>query len=313
MSEPAPPAVPEHTPEGHAGSLTPETVERVLADFRQWLDNRRDEPGGSAADAPPDLHTLLGQMIAVRQEVNLQTKAVRAQQEQNAGSLELLEEALRDLQKSKSAPQQTQSPDDLLRPLVKTLLDVHDALSLAAKEIQRIEDIVLASLAEPPAVPDLSDLRLADVRTAPLEQPPRPILARLLGVRAVSERTLDDWQTQTRSALENAALEKLDAFTQAWKRHGEESRREAERIRQLLASLLSGYKMGLQRIERAMQQHGLEAISAAGETFDPERMEVLEAVEGTGLPSGEVLDEIRRGYLWRGRVLRYAQVRVARS
>jgi molecular chaperone GrpE len=71
--------------------------------------------------------------------------------------------------------------------------------------------------------------------------------------------------------------------------------------------------MGLQRLERALSQHGLEAIPAAGEPFDPERMEVLEAVDGTGRPPGEVLAEVRRGYLWRGRVFRYAQVRVARS
>ena len=39
----------------------------------------------------------------------------------------------------------------------------------------------------------------------------------------------------------------------------------------------------------------------------------LEAVGDSGRPSGEVLDEVRRGYLWNGRVLRYAQVRVAKS
>jgi molecular chaperone GrpE len=42
-------------------------------------------------------------------------------------------------------------------------------------------------------------------------------------------------------------------------------------------------------------------------------MEVVEAVSETGRPAGEVIEELRRGYLWRGRVFRYAQVRVARS
>ncbi len=71
--------------------------------------------------------------------------------------------------------------------------------------------------------------------------------------------------------------------------------------------------MGLQRIERALRQHGLETIAAVGEPFDPELMEVVEAVAGSGCPSGEVLDEVRRGYQWNGRVFRYAQVRVARG
>jgi len=71
--------------------------------------------------------------------------------------------------------------------------------------------------------------------------------------------------------------------------------------------------MSVQRVERALRQQGLEPIPAVGEPFDPERMEVVEAATGTGRPSGEVLEEVRRGYLWNGRVFRYAQVRVARS
>ena len=58
-----------------------------------------------------------------------------------------------------------------------------DRQAVSAVE-KRIEEIVLGSLAEPPSVPDLSSLRLADVPTSPLEQPPRSALARLFGVRA---------------------------------------------------------------------------------------------------------------------------------
>ena len=46
--------------------------------------------------------------------------------------------------------------------------------------------------------------------------------------------------------------------------------------------------------------------------FDPEQMEVLEVVADSGRPSGEVVEEVRRGYLWKDRVFRYAQVRVAK-
>ena len=40
---------------------------------------------------------------------------------------------------------------------------------------------------------------------------------------------------------------------------------------------------------------------------------VVEAVAGSDRPGGEVLDEVRRGYLWKGRIFRFAQVRVAKS
>jgi molecular chaperone GrpE (heat shock protein) len=40
-------------------------------------------------------------------------------------------------------------------------------------------------------------------------------------------------------------------------------------------------------------------------------MEVVEVVPDGGR-AGQVVEEVRRGYLWRGRVFRYAQVKVAR-
>jgi molecular chaperone GrpE len=70
--------------------------------------------------------------------------------------------------------------------------------------------------------------------------------------------------------------------------------------------------MSLQRIDRAIAQQGLEVIACVGEPFDPETMEVAEVVREEGRTSTEVLQEIRRGYRWRGRLFRYAQVRVAK-
>jgi molecular chaperone GrpE len=86
-----------------------------------------------------------------------------------------------------------------------------------------------------------------------------------------------------------------------------------ERLRQNLAATAAGYAMTLQRVQRSMAQHGLEAIPAVGQAFDPELMEALEVVFDSGAPSGEVVQEVRRGYLWNGRVFRYAQVRVAKE
>jgi len=263
---------------------------------------------------PPDLHTLLGQMIAVRQEVNLQTKAVRAQQELNTESLQLLEETLEELRKSKAAgQQQQQSPDDLLRPLLKTLIDVQDALSLALREASRVQETLEPLLDGLSAAPEPEAVNLGQVGVPPLESPPRPWLARLLGVQGVDSERLAAWQEQARSAYAKNATEGVEVFGRRVRERGEQSKQGCERVKQMLGSLIAGYRMGLQRVERALQQNGLEAIPAVGQPFDPERMEVLEAVAGSGRPAGEVLEELRRGYLWRGRVFRYAQVRVARS
>lgn len=259
-------------PEG----LTAERIEATLADFRAWLYEL------AAADAPPtepnrqadpvDLHTILAQFVALRHEVNLQTKAVRSQQEQNAETLQLLGQSLDALNQGQgsSAPAGPETDDDeFLRPLLKTLVDVADALGLARRELQRSRQAASASL------------------EALIPANDRPE-----GISDLLHRL-------------------VDAFF-GRRRKREQPQQAAQRVTHLLDGLIAGYTMSVQRIERALQQHGLEPIPCRGESFDPERMEVVEAVAGSGRPPGEVIEEARPGYLWNGRVFRYAQVRVAK-
>jgi molecular chaperone GrpE len=263
-------------------------VSAVLADFHAWLTALTTDEANGGASTPPegslgaltqppslDLHTLLGQLVAVRQEVNLQTRAVRAQQEQNAETLRQLTAALDALQEGQDRSDETQQQavDEAIRPLLKTLVDLYDALALAGREVQRMRETVVERREQ------------RDVVT----EAPRP--------RSLSRFLARFFNRKKKREQE----------------HQQERERERERIRQLLASLVTGYTMSLQRIERALRQHGLEAIPTAGERFDPERMEVVEAVADSGRPSGEVIEEVRRGYLWNGRVFRYAQVRVAKG
>ncbi len=42
-------------------------------------------------------------------------------------------------------------------------------------------------------------------------------------------------------------------------------------------------------------------------------MTVVEVVEDPDRPPGHVVEEIRRGYTWQGRLLRYAEVRASRT
>jgi molecular chaperone GrpE len=79
-----------------------------------------------------------------------------------------------------------------------------------------------------------------------------------------------------------------------------------------LSAALSGLQMSERRIERLMTDVGIERIASVGRPFDPETMEAIEVVTVAEQPPGTVLEELRRGYLWRGRVFRFAQVRVAK-
>jgi molecular chaperone GrpE len=273
----------------------------VLADFRSWLAAALATPADDEApipEPPPDLHTLLGQMLALRQEVNLQTRAVRNQQELNAESLRQLTAAVEALRERPAAP--PANAEDRLRPLFKTLLDVEDALSLADREIQRGAAPVVELVEK--AIDALED---AEEELTPSLQPPAPEAPRSL------------WSRLMRPAPTSGPPEAAQDTQR--KRRAEvcgrlrEGREDLQRVAQTLDSLLSGYQMSLQRLRRALTQTGLEPIAAVGRPFDPECMEVLEATSDTGRPAGEVLEEIRRGYLHNGRVFRCAQVRVARG
>jgi molecular chaperone GrpE len=304
MSESPPPGAAEVAAVGAAQGLTGEAIEDILSDFRAWLRALpADVPLPSAAEEAPDLHTLLAQFVALRHEVNLQTKANRGQQEQTAEALRLLRQAVDALDQSYAVARGTQqSPEeDRLRPLLKTLVDLYDALALAAREVLRVQD-GLAPLLEQmtPAVEE------AVKEPTPLPPTPAPPWwRRLFGARPADSTALTGEVVRLRGDLCEERRRRAELATRA--------RSAAERVRQAVGSVVTGYGMSVQRVERALRQHGLEVIPAAGQPFDPERMEVVEAVEGSGRPSGEVLEEVRRGYLWNDRVFRCAQVRVAKG
>lgn len=281
MSDSPPPDVAPGAAGAGVSALTPEAVAAVLDDFRAWLTAAAAAPAEPAPAARVDLATLVGQFTALRHEVNLQTRAVRAQQEQNAETLRRLTEALDALSRTPAAS----AGDDGLRPLLKTLVDLYDAAALAGRELQRVQETVTAAL------------RPLDETAAEEDQnkgEPRP-----------------SWWARWFGRPSDAVRRRRER--EARRGRVGKAREAAARASQTLAATAAGFAMTLKRVERAMAQHGLESIPAAGRPFDPERMEAVEVVPGSGRPAGEVVDEVRRGYLWQGRVFRYAQVRVAKD
>ncbi len=78
-------------------------------------------------------------------------------------------------------------------------------------------------------------------------------------------------------------------------------------------ALVEGYDLIRSRLRRAMQADGIARIECLGRPVDPERMVVLAVVEDASRPPGEVIEEVRRGYTWRQRILRPAEVRASRA
>jgi molecular chaperone GrpE len=76
--------------------------------------------------------------------------------------------------------------------------------------------------------------------------------------------------------------------------------------------MLKGVEMVFGELNEVLVGEGLVAIEASGKPFDPERHEAVVAAEEDGVEAGTVMDVVRKGYEFNGRVLRPALVKVAR-
>jgi molecular chaperone GrpE len=110
----------------------------------------------------------------------------------------------------------------------------------------------------------------------------------------------------------------------------EEARRGVERLITDLIPVLDGfdralmghddpsyeeYRKGIILIRKqfwdALARHGVQKVDAAGKMFDPHVHQAIERVESTDYPDGSVIEVFQDGYVFHGRVLRPAIVRVA--
>ena len=110
----------------------------------------------------------------------------------------------------------------------------------------------------------------------------------------------------------------------------EEGRRGVERMIVDLIPVLDGfdhalhahddpayeeYRKGVTLVRKqlwdVLVRHGVQRVDAAGKMFDPHVHQAIERVESSELPDGFIVDVFQDGYIFHGRVLRPAIVRVA--
>lgn len=150
--------------------------------------------------------------------------------------------------------------------------------------------------------------------------------------------TEDEWRAALEQAVKErdsylAMAQRAQADFQNFKRRNQQVRADAydDGVREVLTALLptidnleravqaaqqqgeggllDGVKMTLKLLLEAAGKLGLEEVPALGEKFDPElHNAVMRAEEGE---PGTVLEVFEKGYRARGRIIRYAMVKVA--
>jgi molecular chaperone GrpE len=122
--------------------------------------------------------------------------------------------------------------------------------------------------------------------------------------RAARERT--EAGHAASAALLNKLLPVLDNFEMA-----QAAAQNAQGDK--LAALQTGVAMIQQQLKSILVEAGLEEINAAGKPFDPTYHEAVSQLESDQVPEGHVLEQLRKGYKHRERLLRPASVTVAKK
>jgi molecular chaperone GrpE len=73
----------------------------------------------------------------------------------------------------------------------------------------------------------------------------------------------------------------------------------------------TGVELIAKQMEEVLRSLNVTPVETVGEPFDPRVHEALDSVERTDLPDHQVIEEVRRGYRIKDRLLRPALVRIA--
>jgi len=254
-------------------------VEEILARLRDWLEQVREEAESLGGDvdltseapqpAPLGLFRLVEELTALRHEVKLSTKSVRALEEQSQEALGGLERAIAALEAV--GPKEAEAAQRAAWPLLETLAELDEALRRGR------------------AVVETARRRIVEESTEAL-------------VRQLDERfRRQPWGFRW--------------LTAAWHRtvRGLVRRHAAEVHGTTFDALAAGYELIQNRLQRAMAREGIARTACLGKPVDPHTMTVIEAVDDPARTPGTVVEEIRPGYVWKGKVLQYAEVRAVRA
>lgn len=261
--------------------------ENVLARFRGWLEEARAEADAIADEELPEAIPSVGHRGCPTEW---------AGESDSLGLSQFVQEftALRHELKL-----QTKSSRGLAEQTEATLKTMQEAIdlfgSIQAKESQA------AQRAAKPLVESLLDLDEALYRgRAVIDAAHRHILEDLSGKL---QDQLDElwrrqpvWRRWICRRWHHAAREIL-------------LQRTALIHRDVFDSLVEGYGLILKRLGRAMEKEGVYRIQCVGKPVDSNTMTVVEAVVNPLQPPGIVVEEVRPGYYWKDKVIRFAEVR----
>jgi molecular chaperone GrpE len=76
-------------------------------------------------------------------------------------------------------------------------------------------------------------------------------------------------------------------------------------------TLVEGVQMTLNRLRKVLEQEGISAIECESKPFDPSKHNAIAAIEQDGVETCVVVEEVRKGYIMKDKIVRPSIVKVA--
>jgi molecular chaperone GrpE len=115
------------------------------------------------------------------------------------------------------------------------------------------------------------------------------------------DKQLEDSKTHANERLIIELLDVVDELELALSSAGSHASAE---------NLAQGVEMTLKKLTRILEKEEVYRIKSLGETFDPEKHDAVARIEKEGVEGCTVIEEVRRGYTMRGKVIRPSIVKV---
>ncbi|CAN5784364.1 hypothetical protein BH23PLA1_BH23PLA1_00560 [soil metagenome] len=251
-----------------------DSTEALLDRFRQWLREAHAE-AETLAEAPEAEAPEVG-IYRLAEEFTALRHEVKLQ---TKGSRKLQEQA-----------------EALLPPLERAIEQFRAVEPKEAQAAWSAGRPLAEALADLDEALDRGRLEIEKARTRLVEEAPRQLEAAL-------EELYQGQSALRRWLVRSYHGRVLEVF----------QRQGSGRSRDILEALLEGYGLIQNRLRRTLEAEQVRRIACVGQAADPDRMTVIEVVDDLDRPPGQVVEEVLRGYTWRGRVLRFAEVRAVRG
>ena len=246
-----------------------------------------DEAASLEPTAPLDLAGLKNQVSKLGREQFKLNALFEKQQAQVQAALDQLraQDARREQERADWLARRPAEQAEARLQVAQRLLPVLDGLDEAIASGER-----LLERAPSPRVIQAMDRRTSDRA---------PWWANVLAAPAVLARLTSQAKPSERERARQA-LRAFAADMAAWQEG--------------YAAWLQGLELVRERLFETLAMEGVEPLEAIGQPFDPHRHVAMDTVPARDdAPSGAVVSELRRGYAVGDRVLRYAEVVVARA